>query len=105
MTLDERYCVNVECKKRYKPKAHNSIFCSAECRQKVMNMKILANYHAKKKRLKNDQPRTCGSDECSTILSRYNKESICEACKEKRLDKRLQRWGWSTNDIDKWREK
>lgn len=86
-------CKNSECGKIFAPKTYNSIYCSPECRKKVTNKKLLEKYHSNKKLF--SKKRICRTNNCSTILSRYNKENICERCKEERLVKRLMQWGWS----------
>lgn len=86
-------CRNEECCKGFKPKTYNSVYCSPECRKKVTNKRLLEKYHSDKKNFSGK--RICKSKSCDTILSRYNKENICEKCKEERLVKRLIGWGWS----------
>jgi hypothetical protein len=106
MELEAKVCANEECPREgdpFIPRTHNAIYCSPECRTKVMNKKILARYHERRAQIKANIKRICEVEECETVLSKYNKEFICELHKEKRLDKRLTRWGWSQKDIDKWR--
>jgi hypothetical protein len=91
--LPESICENKECSKVFKPKTYNSIYCSAECRKKVTNKRLLEKYHQNKLLL--TKKRICKTKNCTTILSRYNKDNICERCKEERLVKRLLQWGWS----------
>jgi hypothetical protein len=86
-------CKNEECNRLFEPKTYNSIYCSAECRKKVTNKRLLDKYHSNK--INSKLKRVCRSKDCDTILSRYNKENICEKCKEERLVKRLLQWGWS----------
>ena len=87
------FCKNPDCRREFKPKTYNSIYCCTECRKKVTNKRLLEKYHSDKK--KYNSKRVCRNKQCETILSRYNKESICERCKEERLVKRLISWGWS----------
>lgn len=89
----ETVCKNTECGKVFKPKTYNSVYCSPECRKKVTNKRLLEKYHSDKNKF--STKRICRSKNCTTILSRYNKENICEKCKEDRLVKRLMQWGWS----------
>lgn len=87
------FCKNPECSKEFKPKTYNSIYCSAECRKKVTNKRVLEKYHSDKKNF--SSKRICKIKSCTTILSKYNKENICERCKQERFVKRLMSWGWS----------
>ena len=66
----------------------------------ITNKNVLDRYYENKKR-KNNKKRVCRTSGCSTILSTYNSENICEICKTERLIKRLSSWGW---DEDKLRE-
>jgi hypothetical protein len=87
------FCKNTECDKEFEPKTYNSIYCSAECRKKVTNKRVLEKYHLDKEHF--SKKRICRTKLCSTVLSRYNKENICERCKQERFVKRLMSWGWS----------
>lgn len=89
---EKRTCENEECKKDFIAKVYNAIYCGAECRKIVTNKKLLQAYHTKKENKK--KKRSCKTKNCNTILSTYNKEDICEACKEERYIKRLVGWGW-----------
>jgi hypothetical protein len=96
---EERTCANVECKNKFTAKVYNTIYCSPECRKIVTNKKLLQNYYEKKR---NKQiKRICKTEDCDTILSRYNEEKICEACKKERFIKRLVSWGWDENKLRK----
>jgi hypothetical protein len=102
MTLAPRICANSECLKVYEPNVHNSIYCNIECRKIVTNKNVLNRYYEKKER-KADKTRICKTKSCQTILSSYNEENICEACKTERLIKRLVGWGWDENKLrDDW---
>ncbi len=94
---DERTCKNLDCSKPFKPKSYNSIYCSAECRRIVTNAKLLNNYYEKKANI--NKKRTCKTKNCKTILSRYNKENICEKCKRERYVQRLVGWGWDEGSV------
>jgi hypothetical protein len=101
----EAVCANPECENTFTKKASNAVYCRPECRTKVMNKRILERYHSKKKRLKNKEPRVCNIKNCTVILSKYNKENICESHKTERLIKRLSRWGWDEAKLrDEWSE-
>jgi hypothetical protein len=103
--MKKKDCANPQCGKEFVPKAHNAIYCGPECRTIIMNQPILARYHERKKRLKNNEKRTCSKKNCNNVLSRYNKEPICETCKTERLIKRLGRWGWNEEKLrDEWSE-
>lgn len=93
LDIEERNCANEDCGKQFMPKVHNGIYCGAECRQTVMNKRVLARYHEKQRLRKNHNKRICEIDGCETILSRYNDESICEPHKTERLILRLISWG------------
>ena len=90
-------CKNEECKKIFIPKTYNAIFCSADCRRVVTNKKLLENYYKKKE--KKNTKRVCETKKCTTVLSRYNKEDICERCKRERYIKRLVGWGWDEEKL------
>lgn len=90
---EKRKCSNPDCKKAFVAKVYNAIYCSPECRKIVTNKNLLANYYAKKN--SKGKKRVCKTDGCTTVLSQYNKENICEVCKQERFVKRLMSWGWS----------
>jgi len=100
MTLQSKICANPECGKLFEPQVHNAVYCSVDCRKIITNKNVLDRYYENKKR-KNNKKRVCRTSGCSTILSTYNSENICEICKTERLIKRLSSWGW---DEDKLRE-
>ena len=60
----------------------------------LLPIKIFLQIITRKKNNKNKK-RICKTPNCNTILSRYNKEKICENCKRERYIKRLMSWGWS----------
>jgi hypothetical protein len=94
-----RVCKNPECSKEFEAKVYNSIYCSPACRRVVTNKKLLANYYEKKKN--KDRKRICKTPKCTTILSRYNKENLCEQCKNERFIQRLVGWGWDEEKLRK----
>ncbi len=96
----ERICARGECDIIFEPKAHNGIYCSEECRRVATNAKVLKRYHEKRENRSNKK-RVCKNKNCATILSTYNKEDICEGCKTIRLKKRLRKWGWGDEEIEK----
>lgn len=101
MTENIRFCANPECGSGFKPAAHNAIYCSDECRKLITNQNVLNKYYEnkeQKERIRTEK-RICGNDGCSTILSIYNDEAICEAHKTERLIKRLADWGWDEDDL------
>lgn len=97
MEKEKRICKNSKCKKKFLAKVYNSIYCSAECRRTVTNAKLLANYYEKKKN--KNKKRICKTLNCTTVLNRYNKENICELCKQERYIKRLTSWGWNESKL------
>jgi len=98
MTTEKRICKNTKCSKKFVAKVYNSVYCSPECRRVVTNSKLLAAYHNKKKN--KNKKRICSVKKCTTILSSYNKENICELHKQKRFVKRLVGWGWDENSLN-----
>lgn len=95
--FDPIRCKNPECREEFLPKTYNAVFCSPDCRRIVTNKRLLENYY-KNKENKNKK-RVCATSSCSTILSSYNKEDICEACKRERYIKRLVSWGWDEKEL------
>lgn len=95
----EIICANEDCINSFVPRTYNSIFCSAECRRVTTNKKLLEKYYENK--ASKNKKRVCKTSSCSTILSRYNKEDICESCKRERYVKRLASWGWSEEEVRK----
>ena len=91
---ESKVCANDECKNEFIPKVYNAIYCSTPCRRLVTNAKILRRYHENKEAF--GKKRICiGFDrKCDTVLSKYNKEAICESCKRERYIMRLVGWGW-----------
>lgn len=94
---EERTCKNLDCSKLFKAKSYNSIYCSAECRRIITNAKLLNNYYEKKANI--NKKRICKTKDCKTVLSRYNKENICEKCKRERFVQRLVGWGWDEGSV------
>lgn len=93
MSLPPKTCANAECQEIFEPQVHNAIYCSVECRKIVTNKNVLDRYYEKKE-IRSNKNRVCKNKGCSTILSIYNDEDICEPCKTERLIKRLSSWGW-----------
>jgi len=93
---EKKICSNTECKKKFEAKVYNAIYCSQECRRTVTNKNLLNNYYEKKKN--KHKKRVCTIKTCTTVLSSYNKENICELCKQKRFADRLISWGWEESD-------
>lgn len=94
---EERICSNEECSKIFIAKVYNAIYCSIECRKFITNKKILEKYHQDKENKKTK--RNCKNKNCKTVLSKYNKENICEQCKVERYIKRLVSWGWDEKKL------
>ena len=61
-------------------------YCSDECCKEATNAKIKQKYYEKKERLAGKK-RVCKTRGCSTILSRYNAESVCSVCDAKQRSK------------------
>lgn len=93
----ERLCANEECYQSFLPKTYNGIYCSVECRKYVTNKKLLERYYTEKEN--KTKKRRCSTSACSTILSIYNKEKICERCKTERYIARLVSWGWDEKKL------
>jgi hypothetical protein len=81
-----RNCKNSECGATYKPATHNQIYCSPECCRVATNRRIKQKYHENKARL-SGSTRRCA---CGAALSRYNKSTVCSACKAKKESKILE---------------
>ena len=96
---ENRECANDECRKVFVAKVYNATYCGADCRRIVTNKKLLEKYYEDKKRIKTK--RVCSTKTCSTILSRYNKENICEQCKKERFIQRLISWGYDEQALRK----
>jgi uncharacterized paraquat-inducible protein A len=94
---EKKICANTECNKEFVAKVYNAIYCSAECRKIVTNKNLLANYYEKKNN--KNKKRVCKTKTCDIVLSRYNKESICERCKRERYVNRLVGWGWDEASV------
>ena len=93
----QRNCANEECLKSFTPKTYNGVYCSVECRKYVTNKKLLEKYYTNKEN--KTKKRKCSTKECGTVLSRYNKEKICERCKTERYIARLVSWGWDEKKL------
>lgn len=96
---ENRICSNKECLKEFIAKVYNAMYCSADCRKVVTNKKLLDTYYEKKSN--KNKKRICKTKICTTILSSYNKEDICESCKNERFIKRLVSWGWDESKLRK----
>jgi len=101
MELSPRKCVRVSCDNVFVPKVHNGLYCGPLCRQTATNAKVLQRYYDGKQIKNGSIKRVCKTEGCETILSRYNKEKICEYCKVNKFRKRLSGWGWSKEQIEK----
>jgi len=88
-----------ECGVEFSPKAHNGKYCSVDCRKVATNKKVLDRYYENKDRRSGKNQKKCSRKGCTTILSRYNAEDICEAHKIDRFAKRLGKWGWDEQKI------
>lgn len=93
-------CDREECDMGFLKAVHNQKYCSPECCRLATNQRLVEQYHAKRKARSGESKRVCNRKDCDTILSKYNKESICEHCKTKRFVKRLQKWGWEVTEED-----
>jgi len=93
----ERFCANEDCLKSFVPKTYNGVYCSADCRKTSTNKKLLEKYYENK--ANKTRKRRCSTSGCSTILSIYNKEKICERCKTERYIARLVSWGWDEQKL------
>ena len=98
MNLQSKICANPECHSLFEPQVHNAIYCSTDCRKVITNKNVLDRYYEKKERRANKK-RVCSNTDCNTILSMYNDENICEACKTNRLIDRLASWGWDKDKL------
>lgn len=79
-------CAYEHCENKFDPQGkHGRKYCSAECSTKANNAKILKKYHERRARLKGGR-RICSTPGCSTPLSRYNDDDICNACDIKKRE-------------------
>lgn len=76
-TYGEKVCL--ECGKSFTASKSNQIYCQSECTRKASNKKIIERYHATKA-IKSSNDRKC--KECSSKLSKYNDDNICNPCKQ-----------------------
>lgn len=88
-------CAFVDCDNDFEPKTVNSLYCNPLCQRKA----ALKRYYDNKERF--SKTRICSTEQCTTILSMYNKEDICEAHKVERYIQRLVSWGWDEQDLRK----
>jgi hypothetical protein len=91
----QKACALEGCFNTFIPKTKNSLYCDKECQKKA----ALKRYHDAKLRLVTK--RQCAIDDCTTVLSIYNKEDICEAHKVERYIQRLVDWGWDEESLRK----
>lgn len=96
---DNSICSRDECQEIFIKAVHNQKYCSPECCRLATNQRLMEQYHEKKS-IRNGNQRVCSKKDCDTILSKYNKENICESCKIKRFMRRLERWGWDVESMD-----
>ena len=96
---ERRICANDECKKEFIAKVYNALYCGVDCRRIITNKKLLNQYYENKNN--RNTKRTCKTKDCTTILSKYNKETICEQCKNERYIKRLVSWGYDEEKLRK----
>jgi hypothetical protein len=96
---ENRLCQNTDCSKEFSAKVYNAIYCSAECRRLITNKKLLDKYYENK--ANKSKKRVCKTNSCGTVLSKYNKENICEQCKKERYIKRLVSWGYDEEKLRK----
>jgi hypothetical protein len=78
-TYGTRQCANDQCPNTFEVRKVNMIYCSSECCRVVSNARLIARYHAKKKKV---GFRAC--TQCSQKLSRYNANTECYACLRKK---------------------
>lgn len=78
-TYGTRECANEQCSNLFEVRKINMIYCSNECCRVVSNARLIAKYHAKKKKV---GFRTCA--QCGFRLSRYNNNTECHACIKKK---------------------
>lgn len=88
-------CRLESCGKDFNPRTPNTEYCTPECQRKS----ALERYYKNKER--RITKRTCEIKSCTTILSTYNKEEICEAHKTERFILRLVEWGWDEEAVRK----
>jgi hypothetical protein len=71
-------CARAECEVKFRRRVHNQKYHSKKCCQISTNEKLLKKYHDGKKPIRSG--RICKTRGCKTILSLYNRDSICASC-------------------------
>lgn len=79
-------CANEGCEVNFNKTTHNQKYCSDECCREATNKKIRQKYYEEKDRLAGKK-RFCSVRGCKNILSRYNKDTICNDCIAKKESK------------------
>lgn len=78
MIGEQIQCQNKGCEVVFTKKTHNQRYHDDECCRLATNAKIMEKYYAKRAQ-KLGHPRFCAVCK-ETKLSRYNSDSICNAC-------------------------
>ena len=73
-------CIYSKCDNEFTPKTHNQKYCSDECCRIATNEKLKEQYYEKKARLAGKK-RICKNSGCSSVLSKYNEDNVCNKCK------------------------
>lgn len=79
-------CAYEECNNNFDPKTHNQKYCSDECCRIATNKKLKEDYYEKKARRAGVEFK-CKNRGCTSILSRYSNDKICESCRGKEKTK------------------
>lgn len=80
-------CAYEKCRKEFIKTTHNQKYHDNECCKIATSEKALARYYEKKAR-RGGVKRVCATPGCSTIMSRYNDDKICNKCYEKKRTSR-----------------
>lgn len=66
------------CDNQFETKISYQIYCSASCREEATKEKIAERYEKTRRMRMMSKPRYCAS--CSSRLSAYNDEPLCQNC-------------------------
>lgn len=77
MIGEQIQCENTGCEVVFTKRTHNQRYHDDECCRLATNRKIMDKYYERKAR-RLGQARHCAN--CGNSLSRYNSDSICNAC-------------------------
>lgn len=68
------------CLNAFKANVSYQVYCSVSCRESATKEKIFSRYSITKRQKRKLKPKKC-SGGCGIILSIYNDDNLCNACK------------------------